>query len=112
MSTAPDVYAKELAHHGLGHPLWIPEPEESGEVLIGDVGFVREGRFRRLFNAMHTKDHPVNGGGVPDGFTPLVIHESMVETLDQFLPPSAISSESTVQLEGTLGAEVCVVPLS
>lgn len=108
MPSAPEVYAKELAHHKLGYPLWVPEPEKSGEVLIGDVGFVREGRFRRLFNAMRPSDDPVNGGRVPEGFQQLVLYADMVETLDTYLPPSAISSESTILLEGALGADTYV----
>ncbi|EKM56577.1 uncharacterized protein PHACADRAFT_253788 [Phanerochaete carnosa HHB-10118-sp] len=33
-----------------GHALWYPEPNESGEPQIGDVGFIDRGAFIRLFN--------------------------------------------------------------
>lgn len=33
-----------------GYPLWFPEPHDTGEVQIGDVGYIHEGAFVRLFN--------------------------------------------------------------
>ncbi|KAI0719164.1 hypothetical protein C8T65DRAFT_736858 [Cerioporus squamosus] len=65
-----DIYAKELLPLRHGHPLWYPEPcAEFGELRIGDVGYLREGHFTFLFNAMRDADHPVNAKrGVPCGF--------------------------------------------
>lgn len=65
------VYASELAPRGRGTPLWYPEPSESGEVEIGDVGFLQDGGFHRLFNITVDETHPFNKDGVPEGFTPL-----------------------------------------
>ncbi|EKM58787.1 uncharacterized protein PHACADRAFT_191123, partial [Phanerochaete carnosa HHB-10118-sp] len=49
--SAPDeIYASSLQTLHLGHALWYPEPHESGEPQIGDVGFMFEGAFIRLFN--------------------------------------------------------------
>ncbi|EKM58791.1 uncharacterized protein PHACADRAFT_88495 [Phanerochaete carnosa HHB-10118-sp] len=49
--SAPDeIYASSLQTLHLGHALWYPEPHESGEPQIGDVGFIHEGAFIRLFN--------------------------------------------------------------
>ncbi|EKM58830.1 uncharacterized protein PHACADRAFT_248924 [Phanerochaete carnosa HHB-10118-sp] len=49
--SAPDeIYASSLQTLYLGHALWYPEPHESGEPQIGDVGFISEGAFIRLFN--------------------------------------------------------------
>ncbi|EKM58829.1 uncharacterized protein PHACADRAFT_88060 [Phanerochaete carnosa HHB-10118-sp] len=48
---APDeIYSSSLQTFRLGHALWYPEPHGSGEPQIGDVGFIREGAFVRLFN--------------------------------------------------------------
>ncbi|TFK83320.1 hypothetical protein K466DRAFT_498709 [Polyporus arcularius HHB13444] len=65
-----DIYAKELLPLRYGHPLWYPEPcREFGEVRIGDVGYLRDGHFTFLFNAMHDADHTLNAvRGVPCGF--------------------------------------------
>ncbi|EKM58892.1 uncharacterized protein PHACADRAFT_88567 [Phanerochaete carnosa HHB-10118-sp] len=50
-SPAPDkVYSSSLQTLHLGYALWYPEPHKSGEPQIGDVGFIREGAFIRLFN--------------------------------------------------------------
>lgn len=71
-SDAAQVYARELRSHNYGEPLWQPEPSQYGEVLIGDVGFIEDGRFYRLFNAALPADDPVNAEfGVPDGFSTL-----------------------------------------
>ena len=69
MSTTPwDIYADQLFPVGYGHPLWIPEPNER-EVQIGDVGWLKEGEFRALFNSMKPSDDPINAKGVPAGFS-------------------------------------------
>lgn len=75
MYAAWDIYAQRLIHLGHGHPLWGPEPSQRfGEVRLGDVGYLHEGRFCFLFNTMHSADDPVNSRGVPRDFvifTPL-----------------------------------------
>ncbi|GJE97235.1 WD40 repeat domain-containing protein [Phanerochaete sordida] len=49
--SAPDkIYSSSLKTLYLGHGMWYPEPHESGEPQIGDVGFLKEGAFIRLFN--------------------------------------------------------------
>ncbi|KAI0715783.1 hypothetical protein C8T65DRAFT_726491 [Cerioporus squamosus] len=64
-----DIYAKELRDLGFGYPLWVPEPSpESGEVQLGDVGYLSQGKFCFLFNCMRGADDPVNRKGVPEGF--------------------------------------------
>ncbi|KAI0366169.1 hypothetical protein BV20DRAFT_1124493 [Pilatotrama ljubarskyi] len=66
-----DIYAAKLFPCGYGHPLWIPEPSiVSGEIQIGDVGYLDEGRFHFLFHAMRPSDDPVNIRGTPANFVP------------------------------------------
>ncbi|PCH38648.1 hypothetical protein WOLCODRAFT_97469 [Wolfiporia cocos MD-104 SS10] len=60
METAWDVYARLLLEKGYGHPLWYPEPHEKGEVNIGDVGFIWQGRFYCLLNASQPSEADVN----------------------------------------------------
>ncbi|KAL6308828.1 hypothetical protein BKA93DRAFT_822112 [Sparassis latifolia] len=80
-ASASDVYAELLWSKYYGHPLWDPELAPGGEVRLGDVGFIREGAFHRLFNAYphelwasafgHTdQESEVNPFGVPEGFEP------------------------------------------
>ncbi|RDX44533.1 hypothetical protein OH76DRAFT_1421293 [Lentinus brumalis] len=70
---AHDTYAKELWSLKHGHPLWSPEPSPAfGEVRLGDVGYLDEGRFCFLFNAMRPAGDPVNKRGVPEDFQTFV----------------------------------------
>ena len=51
-SSAPYVvYPTRLAYLHQGHALWYPEPlANTGEPQIGDVGYMSEGAFIRLFS--------------------------------------------------------------
>ncbi|OBZ74764.1 hypothetical protein A0H81_05695 [Grifola frondosa] len=80
MSAAWDVYAEQLFFLKHGLPLWAPEPTNAGEVLIGDVGYVYNGGFYRLFNTQRSADDGANQlFGVPDKFEPF----SSPQTLTQ-----------------------------
>lgn len=64
-----NAYAKELWSLKHGHPLWGPEPSSAfGAVRLGDVGYLDEGRFCFLFNAMRPVEDPMNTRGVPESF--------------------------------------------
>ena len=64
-----EVYAQQLYRLAYGYPLWEPEPKEGqGEVEIGDVGYLRQGGFYRLFNAMKAPDDKIQHLGVPADF--------------------------------------------
>lgn len=62
------VYERLLSKLKLGHALWQPEPSKNGEIQIGDVGFIHEGGFVRLFNVFEEKDSQLNKESVPDDF--------------------------------------------
>jgi hypothetical protein len=55
------------AHPDFGHALWDTSPgEQYHPVEVGDVGFIREGKFHRIFNALYSENHPYNQRfGVP-----------------------------------------------
>jgi hypothetical protein len=57
------LYREELASLGHGLALWNPNPPKHSydNVSIGDVGFIREGTFFRMFNAILPWDHKSNG---------------------------------------------------
>ena len=71
-----DIYRDRLAtaHPAFGHALWEPDPEVGdGAVEIGDVGYVREGKFNRLFNALlPASDASHEGIRLPEYYEPLV----------------------------------------
>ncbi|KAH9070966.1 hypothetical protein EDB83DRAFT_2365601 [Lactarius deliciosus] len=72
-----DVFRRLLAIHypAYGHALWEPDPGSLGlPVAVGDVGYVREGKFFRLFNALLPKDHPSHSTfGVPEHYEQLQV---------------------------------------
>ena len=74
--TPYDIFRGQLSckYPAYGHALWEPSPPSlDNPVEIGDVGFVREGRFHRLFNALLSADHPSHQFGVPEYHEPLVL---------------------------------------
>lgn len=74
-----DVFRDELAitYPGLGYAMWAPQPAtDEPPVEIGDVGFVWDGNFIRLFNALLPGDHPSHARfGVPENYEPLQLRE-------------------------------------
>ena len=67
-----DTYRDQLTSLYHGHALWVPDPAGLYDhVRVGDVGFVRQGHFLRMFNAILPYDDPAQGYGVPEGFVPL-----------------------------------------
>lgn len=70
-----DIFREQLAmkYPGFGHALWMPEPRNRDRpVQVADVGFIREGKFQRLFNALLPADHESHEFGVPEYHEPLV----------------------------------------
>ena len=70
-----------IAHPAFGHALWEPDPGGLyPRVAIGDVGYIREGKFHRLFNALLPGNDPSNKGA-PGHHGPL--HLNMPNHLDR-----------------------------
>ena len=99
-----DIFREELAisHPLCGHALWDPSPTNPNiRVQIGDVGFIRQGRFFRLFNTLLPADDPSQELGVPEYHEPLIPGLSNhVETV--FLGPRNYHS-SGVKVEADPG---------
>ena len=62
-----------IAHPALGYALWDPDPgEQCPPVEIADVGYIRRGKFHRLFNALLPANHQsYQRFGVPENYEPL-----------------------------------------
>ena len=70
-----DIFREQLAitYPSYGHALWQPSPRYPDKpVQVGDVGFIRKGKFRRLFNALLPENDPSHECGVPEYHEPLV----------------------------------------
>lgn len=69
-----------------GYALWDPSPTRPDKpVKVGDVGFMRWGKFHRLFNAHLPADHPSHELGVPE------YHEPLVPNLADHINTSSLS---------------------
>jgi hypothetical protein len=69
-----DIYRDQLTNLYRGFALW--EPDSGGQydrVSVGDVGFIREGRFNRLFNILLSGNDESHELGVPDSFETIII---------------------------------------
>jgi hypothetical protein len=70
-----DVYREQLAvtYPAFGHALWEPCPGGQYPVEVGDVGYIHQGKFHRLFNALLPADHPFHHGTpLPEYHEPLI----------------------------------------
>ncbi|KAI9447463.1 hypothetical protein H4582DRAFT_1894038 [Lactarius indigo] len=84
-----DIFRHHLAikYPAYGHALWEPSPGNScPAVEVGDVGFIRHGRFHRLFNVLLPADDPSHKSfGVPEyhsRLTPRVTEHIISGTLN------------------------------
>ena len=71
-----NIFRDQLAirYPAYGHAVWDPGPNPGvlySPVEVGDVGFVREGKFHRLFNVLLPADDPSHLFGVPDNYEQL-----------------------------------------
>ncbi|KAI9440445.1 hypothetical protein H4582DRAFT_1463515 [Lactarius indigo] len=86
-----------IAHPAFGHALWEPDPREQyPPVEVGDVGFIRQGKFHRLFNALLPANHQSHQRfGVPEHYEPLQLTESGGSDFFAVAPPTSDSAEVT-----------------
>lgn len=104
-----DVYAEQLVQRGRGFPLWHPEPMDAGGVLIGDVGFLYEGQFHRVFNATLPADDPINSGGVPDGYEPFELKENLFQRREAAIPQGVQCSRGVTSTHASAQLGVLVI---
>jgi len=67
-----DIFREQLSlrYSTYGHALWEPSPSKPNDpVKVGDVGFIRSGRFHRLFNALLSAEDQSN---VPENYEQLI----------------------------------------
>jgi hypothetical protein len=101
-----DIFRHELAiqYPGYGHALWEPSPGVLyPPVEIGDVGFIREGQFHRLFNALLPADHPSHQNfGVPEYYEPLQLNMQQ-HIVPRILSPNNFCSSEAMVTSGGQG---------
>ncbi|KZT18775.1 hypothetical protein NEOLEDRAFT_1183993 [Neolentinus lepideus HHB14362 ss-1] len=99
-----DIYARQLANLRHGHALWEPDARHPNVLMdIGDVGFLREGVFIRLFNALLPANHPSHElYSVPDDFNPLSLYGPVASPPKSPLPSETYLSKSVRALSADL----------
>jgi len=68
-----DVFREQLSikYSSYGHALWEPSPAKpNNPVNVGDVGFIRSGKFHCLFNVLLSAEDQAN---VPEHYEQLVL---------------------------------------
>ncbi|KAH9021278.1 hypothetical protein EDB83DRAFT_2231297 [Lactarius deliciosus] len=100
-----DTYREELAkaYPGFGYALWEPGPgDENPHVEVGDVGFIREGQFHRLFSVLLPENHESHERfGVPEGHEPLRL--TVTNHINRrVLTPNTFRSHGVTVLSGGL----------
>jgi hypothetical protein len=72
-----DIFRDELGskYPAYGRALWEPGPGGLyNSVEVGDLGFIRRGRFHRLFNALLASEHGLQSPSVPEYHEPLELN--------------------------------------
>ena len=111
---AYETYASALVTKGHGHPLWEPDPgPNTCAVELGDVGYLCEGAFVKLFNVSKDIHDERNRLGLPLGHTPLHIGDVRYRT-PLLEAPEYISSEgvSGVGADVRITAGQVVIPFT
>jgi hypothetical protein len=92
-----DIFRQRLAIKcpAYGYALWEPSPgEHYPTVQVGDVGFIRRGKFHRLFNALLPAEHPSHQRfGVPDHHEPLEVKISQHIDAGMLNPNNFLSAD-------------------
>ncbi|OBZ65404.1 Vegetative incompatibility protein HET-E-1 [Grifola frondosa] len=105
-----NIYAKQLFHLAKGYPLWVPEHTKFGEVLIGDVGYLHDGGFYRLFNATLPANHDIHTEfGVPDDYEPLKINRYGLNETKNWIKSGEHMSKTVKNMTISANASAAIV---
>ncbi len=85
-----------------GHALWDPNPGNLyPAVEVGDVGYIRAGKFRRLFNVLLPAKHPSHRNfGVPE------YHEQLTLNIENHIDIGNLNPHNFYSAGVTLGPEL------
>ncbi|TBU25438.1 hypothetical protein BD311DRAFT_669637 [Dichomitus squalens] len=98
-----DIYADSLFHLGFGYPVWKPDPAPGcGEVDIGDVGWLENGEFHKLFNTTKAPDDP-QPRGIPDGYRTFDVERAFIHGPREEIQQSVLCSRSIERLDASAG---------
>ncbi|KAJ7779170.1 hypothetical protein B0H16DRAFT_1711520 [Mycena metata] len=110
MPAAHQVYSSQLSQLHQGYALWGPEPCHYKEVTPGDVGYLKDGSFHRLFNATLSADHEDQTLGVPPCFQPLELPPAWLYRNDKFFNPGNLRSSSVTECRYGIDVNGTILP--
>ncbi|KAJ7185557.1 hypothetical protein C8R46DRAFT_982226 [Mycena filopes] len=110
MRPAHQIYSSQLSQLRHGYPLWCPEPCLYDRVKPGDVGYLRDGYFHRLFNATLPADDPEQTLGVPPLFQPLELSPSLLYHNNKFFDPGTLRSSSVSEYRYGVDVNGMILP--
>ena len=98
-----DIFRHHLAikFPAYGHALWDPDPGSLyPPVEVGDVGYICEGKFHRLFNILLPAAHPSHRNfGVPEYHEQLTLNMEDHITTGKLSPNNFCSANVTARPE-------------
>ena len=103
------TFREELAiqYPTLGRPIWEPDPGGLYKaVQVGDVGFIRQGYFYCLFNALPPRDTPDH----PPESDPNFPHD--LERLQPRTPITSARVGTTAKIFARRTLQMCLVSLT
>ena len=106
-----DTYAQELFPLGFGHPLWYPQPSGltgNEKIDIGDVGYIEDGAFVRLFNVTKGAHREKNKVHELPEFRVLPLPDvstGLYRKLPEEIKSRAVSSHSISVVDGSVNVE-------
>ncbi|KAH9025323.1 hypothetical protein EDB84DRAFT_1613751 [Lactarius hengduanensis] len=94
-----DIFRHHLAikFPAYGHALWDPDPGNLyPAVEVGDVGYIHEGKFHRLFNALlPAEDESHADFGVPENYEQLQLNLKKHINIGKLSPNNFCSAKVT-----------------
>lgn len=107
------VYAEQMFSLIRGYALYEPDPKSChfDKVRIGDVGYIQDGAFNRLFNVCYDADDSINEEGIPDDFEALRMTKKDLRHRTR-IPAGLMSSKSVTRIGGNLGLSTSWVFIS
>lgn len=110
-SKLSDIYSSTLSSTlQQGYPLWFPEPHGTGEVQIGDVGFIEDGGLVRLLNVdMGSPEHAVTEWQTAYTPSPLPARALHPDTRPNVFSPGTYKSRGIEESHVGGGLQGCVL---
>ncbi|CCL98830.1 uncharacterized protein FIBRA_00835 [Fibroporia radiculosa] len=94
------VYADQLRKCKQGHPLWCPDAgRRTSGILVGDVGYLKEGAFYPLFNATLDANDDINTRGVPERYKKFVVKDDLRKEYAKVIDRGPLHSTSLRKLQ-------------